>query len=120
MGFFNRLLGREPASAPSEHAVLVKLKLSGDGFGAAGDVASVHELSTKLKQCIDRAGSGEFDGDEFGGGECTLFMYGPNADRLFSAIEPTLRASPLAAGAVVIKRYGKPTDLQVKSVRITL
>jgi hypothetical protein len=40
-----------------------------------------------MQQAIEEAAAGEFDGDEFGDGKCVLFMYGPDADRLFGVIE---------------------------------
>jgi len=61
-----------------------------------------------LDQMIRSSGAGEFDGDEFGEGACTLFMYGPDADLLFRAVEPALRSSPLVRGGRAIKRYGPP------------
>jgi hypothetical protein len=60
------------------------------------------------------------DGNEIGEGECTLFMYGPDADRLFAAIERRLRASRMAKGGSVVKRYGDADDPRVREVRIKL
>jgi hypothetical protein len=127
MGFLSRLFGRRrpeqerpPASPSSEHAVLVHLRLSDDQFGASAQRDSIHELATELEHQIERARAGEFDGDEFGDGECTLFMYGPDADRLFAVIEEPLRASVLARGGFVIKRYGAAADSSVREVRVEL
>jgi len=47
---------------------------------------AIHALSHKLEEVIKAKHLGEFDGDEFGGGDCTLYMYGPDADALFAAI----------------------------------
>ena len=60
------------------------------------------------------------DGNEIGEGECTLFMYGPDADLLFAAIEPRLRASRMTKGGSVVKRHGDPDDPHVREVRIKL
>lgn len=59
-------------------------------------------------EVILKSGAGVFDGDEFGNGECGLFMYGPNADRLFNVVEPLLRGWKPLEGGYAIKRYGTP------------
>lgn len=90
----------------AEHCVKVVLKLSDDEHGTSEERDSIHGLSDALEASIEEYDAGEFDGDEFGGGECTLYMYGTDADRLFEAIRRPLFASPLARGGHVIKRYG--------------
>ena len=109
----------KPAAGP-QNAVIVHLKLAGGKFGTASEVVDCQELEDQLEKEIARAGVGEMDGNEIGEDECTLFMYGPDADRLFSAIERSLRASPLAKGAWAIKRYGAAEDPQARQVRVDL
>lgn len=121
MGFLSRLFGRrEPEPVHCEHAVIAHLKLSDHQFGAGDERDSIHALSSRLEECIAKADAGEFDGDEFGAGECTLYMYGRDADRLFAAVERELRASPHASGGFVIKRYGAAGDPSAREVRIEL
>jgi hypothetical protein len=103
----------------AEHCVKIYLKLTDGNFGTAEEVKSIHALSDTLEAAIANNNAGEFDGDEFGGGECTLYMYGVDADSLFEAIKEPLLASPLSKGGHVIKRYGPPND-SVKEVRIEL
>ena len=102
----------------AEHAVLVQLTLSGGEFGSEAETDAIHELTDKLEEAIEERDAGEFDGDEFGGGKCTLFMYGSDADALFAAVEPLLRASPLTRGGLAIKRYGAAGDADAKEARI--
>jgi hypothetical protein len=104
----------------AEHAVIAHLKLSDEEFGSSEEAEDIHELSDRLAEAIEENHVGEFDGDEFGEGECVLYMYGPDADALFSAIEPVLRLSPLTKGARVIKRYGEASDRDAKEVSILL
>jgi len=59
-------------------------------------------------------------GMKFGEGECVLYMYGPDADALFSAIEPVLRSSPLTKGGRLVMRYGEASDRNAKEVSILL
>ncbi len=39
--------------------------------------------STVSLTSSERQRAGEYDGDEFGGGQRTVYPYGPDADRLF-------------------------------------
>ena len=114
MGFFNRLFGREPAEEkPPQQAVLVYL----DGTGLPDEVYEECDLETiesRLTEVIEREGLGEFDGNEIGSEEVTLFMYGPDAERLFAGIEATLRAYPLCQGARVVIRDGEPGEREVR------
>jgi hypothetical protein len=82
-----------PRRNVTEHAVIVHLKLSGTD-ASADEVERLQNLSDRLSEAITGRNAGEFDGDLFGEGECVLYMYGPDADALFAAIEPVLRASP--------------------------
>jgi len=55
-----------------------------------------------------------------GGCGFVLFMYGPDADRLFNVTSRRLRASRLAKGGWVVKRYGAVDDDRAREVRINL
>jgi hypothetical protein len=71
-------------------------------------------IESSIKGAIDHAKVGEFDGDEFGSDGATLYMYGPDADRLFEAIQPVLTRTPLPSGSYVIKRYGPPGSRETR------
>jgi hypothetical protein len=103
MTFLKRIFG----NAKSEEAVLVYL----DGSGLPDQVYQAYDVATledRLREVIGRDRLGEFDGNEFGPGEVTLFMYGSDAERLFAGIEPILRGYPLCQHARVIIRRGGP------------
>src|SRR5262245_18835193 len=104
---FGRLgAGRSPPPPP-EHAVFVFL----DTRSLPEEVYRDNELETLEDQLIDAitaAKAGVFDGNEVGPEEATLFMYGPDAERLYAAIEPVLRAYPLCKNARVRIRAGGP------------
>jgi len=91
-----------------DQAVLIHLRLSANGFGTALDRESAFELEGRLVEVLESTRAGEFDGDEFGAGEVILFIYGQDADRLFTVVEPLLRTTPFAWGGYAIKRYGGP------------
>ncbi|BCG93963.1 hypothetical protein [Mesorhizobium sp. 131-2-1] len=101
-----------------EQAVIVYLLLTGGPFGTQQERQSVQVLEDRLEQVVSNANAGEFDGDEFGEGECVLYLYGPDAEKLFSAIEPVLKSSPVATGGYAIKRFGDAADLSAKEVRV--
>ena len=90
----------------AEQAVLVYL----DGAGWSDTVYQEHaaELEDRLIEIIEQNGLGEFDGIERGRSDTKLFMYGPDAERLFAGIEQTLLASPICPGARVVIRHGEP------------
>lgn len=114
MGILKKLFGREPEgiTAPEpEQAVLVHLP----GSGLPDAVYEEYDLSTledRLIEAVAVSGSGEYDGNEFGPGEVVLYLYGPDAEALFSAIEGTLRGYPLCQNARVVIRRGPPGSPQ--------
>jgi hypothetical protein len=65
-------------------------------------------LENELISTINAVGLGEFDGNEIGGGELVLYMYGPDAERLFVAVAPVLRRSALTRGGIASIRPGPP------------
>lgn len=115
MGILQPLFGARPSSerpapdaaprAKDLQSVLVHL----DGTGLPDHVYEECDLATiedRLIEVIERNGLGELDGNEAGPTETTLFMVGPDAEQLFAAIEPVLRAYPLCRGARVEIRRG--------------
>lgn len=103
-----------------EHAVIVSFPLSDDHLGSNPEFDAMVILSDALEAAISDAGVGEFDGNELGGGECRLYMYGPDADRLHAAIAPLLTESRLVRGGYVMKRYGSAGDPLAQETRLPL
>ncbi|TIQ34789.1 MAG: hypothetical protein E5X48_16515 [Mesorhizobium sp.] len=101
-----------------EQAVIVYLLLSDGQFGAQQERQWVQALENRLQQVVSDAGVGEFDGDEFGEGKCILYLYGPDAEKLFHVIEPVLKSSPVAGDGYAIKRFGAATDPAAKELRV--
>lgn len=99
----------------AEHAVIVKFD-----YGRT-DLGPLFEVEEQLEQVIAAAGVGEYDGNEVAidGRDGVLYMYGPDADALFSAVQETLRASECLSNAVATLRYGPPAD-DVRRVQIAL
>jgi hypothetical protein len=87
-----------------EHSVQIIFPFKGT------DLSEVFKLEEALAAAIEESGAGELDGNEVGGDEVVLYMYGPDADALYEAMAPLLRASPLVEGGTVLRRYGPPED----------
>jgi len=100
-------------------AVIINITLSDHKFGSADDRFVISQLEDKISSALEEADFGELDGDEYGGGECTIYIYGPDADRLFAIIRPFLASELKAYKGYAIKQYGEPDDLNAREVRVT-
>jgi len=105
------------ATAAEEQALIATIKLHSGDMGSADERARIIALENQLSDAIKNAAAGDFDGDEYGEGACTIYMYGPSADRLLTVTLPVLKKFRAPAGSSVIKRYGKPG---AKQERISL
>lgn len=110
MRLLQKILGGKDLqpTKPPEEWIAVYFKLSNDEYGTQEERDSIHQFTDKLAEVIRKSGMGVFDGDEFGNGECGLFMYGLDADQLFNVVEPLLRTWEPIKGGYAIKRYGAP------------
>lgn len=87
--------------APEEHAVLLEWE----------DVEplpeSIAEAEDRLVAAIGSApGVGEVDGNEVGAGGATIYLYGPDCERLWGAIETTVRSLDPAPTKVMLRPGG--------------
>jgi len=92
----------------TEQAVIAYLKLSDNDLGQPDERDSVHALGEQLERLIKEQQAGEYDGDEFGGGYAKLYMYGPDANKLFAAVIDAIKKHSFRRGSYVIRRFGKP------------
>lgn len=92
----------------SEHAVLIHIPSLLDEDGGL-DV-----IEDALAEALGEAGVGEFDGNDIGADGAVLYMYGPDADALWQAVEPVARAARIGAGSYAVKRYGEPGAHEVR------
>ncbi len=93
------------ASKPEEQAALVHIdirSLSEEEF----ERSDFDHLEDRIAEAV--AAIGEFDGHGFGDGEVVIYLYGPDAEALFRAVEPHLLSHPLGRGAMVLIRKGPP------------
>lgn len=108
-----------------EQAVIVRFYDFASKFWTSEDqdLTPLYKLEDELETAIEEAGAGELDGHDIAGdgSDGTIFLYGPNADRLFAVVEPVLRRSAIAQGAKVTLRYSAAcaVDVDEKCVEIT-
>ncbi|WP_307523269.1 hypothetical protein [Streptomyces umbrinus] len=98
-----------PDSGDEEHAVIAHFRLAREGFGDAGQRERIYDAERVMGAATEKAGVGEIDGNEFGGGEAVVYAYGPDADALFEVLEPTLRSLPFRPAHVVLRRGDNET-----------
>ncbi len=108
MSFFAKLFGGKtdkPEAAP-EHAVIVSFQ-----YGST-DLSRIFQLEKRLEDAIEEAHAGEYDGNEIAvdGSDGSLYMYGPDADRLFDVVRPILESTDFMQGARALLRYGPPGE----------
>jgi len=94
-----------------EEAVVITL----DGQGLDDVVYQTCDLSTLedlLIEQIEPNGVGDLDGHETGPTETTIYLYGPNAEELFSKVLPVLASYPLCQNGRAVVRRGGPGSSQ--------
>jgi len=92
---------RPQAAAPQVASVQVTFDLKSGKVGSKAERANVHRFTEKLEEALTRSNVGHFDGDEFGEGKCTLFMYGQDPEAIYSVVEPLVREAEFLRGATV-------------------
>lgn len=103
-----------------EQDVLVVLKLSNRSLGTEKERLQFAALGEQLGEAIASAGVGEYDGDEVGSGDYTLFFAGADAEKLCAVLVPLLKRVPACRGARVIKQFGLAADGTPQQVSIQL
>jgi hypothetical protein len=114
MGFLGRLLfGPKPEEQESEgmdeHLVRLHIPLP-------NEMPNVEEFDrySKLEDVLDsaaqKAGAGELDGNEVGGHEFTIWLYGSNGARLAEVIKLCLADIDLPEGSKLFVRHGGVED----------
>ena len=82
-----------------ERDLLVVFPQSNRDMGTASERDALEAFAEGLDAEVREAGVGDYDGNEYGGGEFILFFCGPDVDRLLAVLRPLLADSPLAHGA---------------------
>ena len=115
MQIFDELFGKPTNEQPEylidkiekpEHAVIIYFN-----YGLE-EIDSLYQLGEKLRKIIADNNVGEYDGHEIAmdNSDGTLYMYGPNAEKLFKAVKPVLEKTDFMKGATAILQFGPPSD----------
>jgi hypothetical protein len=96
----------------SEHSVIVTFYDFAEKFWTDDlqTLDPLFDLQDDLMAALYGKQIGELDGHEIAmdGSDGFLFLYGPDADKLYAAIEPVLRSSAVTQGGNATLRYGSP------------
>ncbi len=121
MSFLQKLFGKKlTCSATSydkntfrEHAVIIYFDYQKE------TIEDLHQLADRLEQIISKNNVGMYDGHEIRMdlNDGSLYMYGPDAEQLYKAIEKTLLSTDFMIGARAILRFGPPED-GIKQIEI--
>ncbi len=67
------------------------------------------KFEDELARSIEDAGIGEFDGNALSdsGTDCSMYIYGPDANVILALIAPRLRSAPFLARIIVTLRYAR-------------
>lgn len=90
----------------AEHVVIIRIPAPKD----ESDQLGLSQIEDPLIAALESSGAGEWDGHgtDLATGESEIYLYGPDADALYAAIESTLRDLPLPPGSYAVKQYGEP------------
>jgi hypothetical protein len=100
----------------SEHAVIVSFD-----YGS-NDWKPFFDWEEKFEAAVEAAEIGEYDGNEMAvdGSGGMLFLYGPDADKLFAVVRPQLEAATVLKNVVVTLRYGAVDDTSAKQTVVRI
>ena len=118
MGLLDRLFGSSKNNSIKheiEHAVIVQFDY---GFQSMDEL---YKLRDKLENTIKMNNLGEYDGHEMATdySDGFLYMYGPNAEKLYNGIKETLEQTDFMNGATAKLRFGPPND-GVKEITVEI
>lgn len=112
-------VSKESEVEMSEHSVKIIVPLSSE-FGSIAEREAISALGRQVDTVLQSTQAGEYDGDEYGDGGATLYLYGQDADKVYAAIKQVLAGANLPKGSYAQLRYGAPNDPTVKSTKVSL
>ncbi|MFF2205901.1 hypothetical protein [Streptomyces sp. NPDC058145] len=102
-----------PEAETPEEAVIAHYRLSDSKYGSRAERNAIYNAERAMAAAVEKAGVGEVDGNEFGGGEAVLYAYGKDAEPLFKVMEPTLRGLPFRPAHVVLRQGSREAQSRV-------
>ena len=101
---------------PPEQAVIVHFE-----YGNS-DWQPFFRFEEKLEKAVNNSGLGNYDGNELAvdGSDGSLYMYGPDADRLFAFVRPFLEHNARLNKVEITLRYGAADDPNAREREVKL
>lgn len=121
MSFFKKLFGKKKPKSDGmdEHLVRVHIPILSD-MPTTEEFDRYVELEDLLGDAAIAAGVGDLDGNEVGGGEYTIWLYGKSAGPLAEVVKAELAKHSLPAGSFIFVRHGGVGDETAKEERIPI
>lgn len=120
MGFFSRSQNKsKPGNSAFvyDQAVIIEIDLSDQPLKPDEVFKSIKALEDEVVVKLPRKSG--LDGEDLGSDEAIIYLYGPNADTIFAAIESTLRKSKFGHMDITLQ-YGLPDDPATQDKKFTL
>ena len=114
MGFWEKLFfggntEKQESEGMDEHLVRLHIPLTSD-MPSLEEFDQYAKLEDVLDAAAQKAGAGELDGNEVGGHEFTIWLYGPNGARLAEVMKLCLTDINLPEGSRLFVRHGGVED----------
>jgi hypothetical protein len=109
-------ISRAESAGKVEQSVVVHFD-----YGAQ-DWSTFFQWEQELRDAITAAKVGKYDGNELSvaGIDGSMYIYGPDADKLFAFVKPRLLAAPFLNNITVTLRYGDVMDPSARKTKIEL
>lgn len=82
-------------------SVTINFKLNDGEYGSEEERKNIHNITDELDLLVTNENIGEYDGDEFGNGECELYFYSDEPEKLYNKIKPILIKTSFIKSATV-------------------
>jgi hypothetical protein len=105
-GHLRRRVRREAIRAGGqEQALLLRLRLPESQAG--DETPTIIALEEAIENALRESRAGEFEGHDLRDGVWTLYLYGPDARRMFESVAGVVRGAPLDSSSHAIVRFGE-------------
>lgn len=88
-----------------EQALLLRLRLAESQAG--DETPAIVALEESIESALREHRAGEFEGHDLRDGVWTLYLYGPDAERIFRSVEAVVRGARLDPSSHAIMRFGE-------------
>lgn len=124
MKLFRKLFGKKEktpeVSGPDDQLVRLHIPLSDGDLGTDEERRRWDDLENLLEKTVQSEGIGDLDGNEIGGGEYTMWLYGRDSTVLANRVKSVCRQQNLPTGCRLYVRHGGIDDNDAPEETINL